>query len=199
MNEGARRGGVRIPRRIQSPVGGFTLLEITIVLVIAAMLAGGAIGVMLYSSAERQLRRAGVEIEILAKRARTTAMVHQTPYALVFVPGQVSMMPLAEAGVSVVQQLSQSSTDLEGDAVAAGHVAPVRCSYFLDGNMTLFLRRWGGGGLLPMSTHASQVWRFDPNGLCEPVTVRLQLGNNWLEESFHPLTAGVRETAMEAR
>ncbi len=198
MTRGMQRNGVwREPLR--RPAQGFTLMEIVVVLAIAAVLAGGSIAVMVYSSAERQLRRAGVEVEIMAKRARTTAMVRQTPYALVFMPGEVRLMPLAETGVTVAPP-PPADADIEGgDALAAGQVRPVHASYLLDGNMALFLRRWGASDMLPVSTRSGQIWRFDPNGLCEPVTVRLQLGNNWLEESFHPLTAGVRETAMEAR
>ena len=45
---------------------------------------GGAIGMMVYSSDERVLRDASGEIEMLAKRARTTAILNQTPYALEF-------------------------------------------------------------------------------------------------------------------
>jgi hypothetical protein len=35
--------------------------------------------------------------------------------------------------------------------------------------------------------------------LCEPVTVRLSVGEDWIEEEYHPLTASVRETAMSAK
>ena len=67
---------------------GFTLLEIVIVLAIAAVIMGGAVGMMVYSSDERVLRDASGEIEMLAKRARTTAILQQTPYALEFRQGR---------------------------------------------------------------------------------------------------------------
>ena len=56
---------------------------------------GGAVGMMIYSSDERVLRNASGEIELLAKRARTTAILQQTPYALEFREGIVRLMPLA--------------------------------------------------------------------------------------------------------
>ena len=77
---------------------GFTLIEIVMVLAIAAVIMGGAVGMMVYSSDERMLRDASGEIEMLAKRARTTAILQQTPYALEFREGIVRLMPLAEAG-----------------------------------------------------------------------------------------------------
>ncbi len=81
-----------------SPRAGFTLLEIVIVLAIASLVMGGAVGLMMFSSDEQALRKASGEIELLAKRARTTAILQQTPYALEFREGIVRMMPLAQAG-----------------------------------------------------------------------------------------------------
>ena len=45
------------------------------------------------------------------------------------------------------------------------------------------------------------AWRFDPNGLCEPISVRYEIdeGESWLEQDYHPLTASVRDYTMEAR
>ncbi|MFZ9941871.1 MAG: pilus assembly FimT family protein, partial [Luteolibacter sp.] len=73
---------------------GFTLLEIVVVLAIAAIVMGGAVGTMVYSSDEHSLRRASGEIELLAKRARVTSMLHQTPYALEFRADRARMLPL---------------------------------------------------------------------------------------------------------
>ena len=43
------------------------------------------------------------------------------------------------------------------------------------------------------------VWRFDPDGLCEPISVRLTLDKSWMEDTYHPLTATIRESALETR
>ncbi len=43
----------------------------------------------------------------------------------------------------------------------------------------------------------SYRWTFQPSGFCEPLSVRLQEGQAWVETGFHPLTAGVREERME--
>ena len=60
---------------------GFSLLEIVMVLAIASIVMGGALGMMVMHSDEHVLRRASGEIELMAKRARTTAILKQTPYA----------------------------------------------------------------------------------------------------------------------
>jgi hypothetical protein len=44
-----------------------------------------------------------------------------------------------------------------------------------------------------------QVWRFDPNGICEPMSVRIDYDDGWMEMDFHPLSAGIRDSSMEAR
>jgi len=44
-----------------------------------------------------------------------------------------------------------------------------------------------------------QVWRFDPDGLCEPISIRLSLPKSWSEDAYHPLTATIRESSLEAR
>ena len=46
--------------------GGFTLIEIVMVLAIAAVIMGGAVGLMVLSSDERVLRNVSGEVEALA-------------------------------------------------------------------------------------------------------------------------------------
>src|SRR6218665_463244 len=75
---------------------GFTLLEIVVVLVLIAVVIGGAFGLMIASNDERALSRDSVEIEVLAKRARAISSLQQRPYALEFYEQTVTLMPLAE-------------------------------------------------------------------------------------------------------
>jgi prepilin-type N-terminal cleavage/methylation domain-containing protein len=175
---------------------GFTLLEIVIVLAIAAVVMGGAVGMMVYSSDERVLRNASGEIELLAKRARTTAILLQTPYALEFREGIVKLMPLAEAGR--VEKRTVGGRRIGGEPVVE-EGSGERWQYQLEGGMEVFVRRWNSAEWLATRKNAVHVWRFDPNGLCEPISVRLALEKSWAEDSFNPLTATVRETSMEIR
>ena len=177
---------------------GFTLLEIVIVLAIITLLAGGAVGFMVYNSSKRQLQAAGARIETMAKRARAVSVLRQTPYALVFFDGRVRMMPLAEVGAGDPELLAE----FDAAAQAQGRSAPVRDEFAVDPGMVLGLRRWGGENWLVFDNErTSMVWRFDPDGLCEPVTVRFEIdgGQSWLEQEYHPLTGSVREFAMVAK
>ena len=176
---------------------GFTLLEIVIVLAIASLVIGGAVGYMVYSSDERALRDASGEIELLAKRARTTSILQQTPYALEFREGIVRMLPLAQAGREEERTVGGrrigGEIDEEEATVGESH------AYELGSAMGISVRRWNSDSWLPAVKDAVHIWRFDPDGLCEPISVRFTLEQSWAEDTYHPLTATIRESFLEAR
>lgn len=175
---------------------GFTLLEIVIVLVVASVIIGGAVGAMVFSSDERALRNASGEIELLAKRARTTAILLQTPYALEFRENQVSLLPLAEAGM--IQRRTLSGRRVGGEETKPASQAE-RWQYPIENGIQLQIRRWNDSEWLGAEGDSCIVWRFDPSGLCEPLSVRLAINDSWIEDTYHPLTASIRDSQMEAR
>ena len=180
---------------------GFTLLEVVIVLAVAAVLIGAAMGLMVFSSSKRQLERASGEIEVFAKRARTIAQLQQKPYALQFIPGKVRLLPFAETSGSELSMPSgrpvggAPATEPEGEP--SGVAAPVHDEISLDADFAVFVRRWASDAWLPMNERQPQVWRFDPEGLCEPLSVRLTLGESWVEQTYHPLTASVSDLSTQ--
>ena len=180
----------------ERPARGFTLLEIVIVLLIASVVIGGAVGLMVYSSDERALRNASGEIELLAKRARTTAVLHQTPYALEFREGVVRLLPLAEAGR--IEKRTALGNKIGGETVDTG--AGERWEYPFEPGIEAFVRRWNSSEwLATRGENTVHVWRFDPTGLCEPLGVRLTVNESWIEDTYHPLSASIRDSRMEAR
>lgn len=171
--------------------GGFTLLEIVIVLLISSLVLAGAVGLMRFSSDGHALRKASRELEAMAKRARMTAVLKQTPYALVFRPGGVDMMPWAEA--------LQDQGLLAADEEAAEERSARGASYWtltLDNGMRADVRRWNSSEWLPARKNAVHAWRFDPNGLCEPLGVSLVLDDSRMTLLFHPLTAAIDESEL---
>lgn len=172
--------------------GGFTLLEIVIVLLVIAVLGGGAIAMMALSSDERVLNDATSEVQSLAKRARTIAGLQQRPYALEFYDGKISMMPLAEAMMEPDRR-AQAADALEAAGQAAGgRFTSEHASWSADEGTDILIRRWASDEFVPITGKNRQVWRFDPEGPCEPVTVRFQIGKSWMEAEFNPLTASIR-------
>lgn len=170
------------------------------VLAIATILLGGVVAVMAFSSDERDLRNTSGEVELLAKRARTIAILQQTPYALEFRPGIVRLLPFIEAGQDEKKTaLGQTIGGERVEMAAPGAATPVHDQLTLDPHMASFIRRWNTQEWLPMSDRIVHVWRFDPDGLCEPVGVRITLGSNYIEDTYHPLTATICDTAMEVK
>ena len=141
------------------------------------------------------LRNASGEIELLAKRARTTAILLQTPYALEFREGMVKLMPLAEAGRD--EKRTVGGRRIGGEPVI--QETGERWQYPLEGGMEVFVRRWNSTEWLATRKDTVHVWRFDPSGLCEPISVKLVLEKSWSEDTYHPLTATIRESLFEAR
>lgn len=178
---------------------GFTLIEIVMVLAIAAVVTGGAVSMMIYSSDERALRDISGEVELLAKRARTIAILQQTPYALEFRPGQVNLMPFAEAGRDEKSRPIDLPPDPNANPDDIKKRQPVRETLAVQNEMALSVRRWNTDGWIPMTKGSLQIWRFDPDGLCEPISIRYALDQSWAEDSFHPLTATISDSQLEAK
>jgi len=171
---------------------GFTLIELVVVLAIAAAVMGGAVGLMVYASDEHSLRRASGEIELLAKRARVTSMMRQTPYALEFRADRVRMLPLAEAG-NPLRKSKKRDVEVQGDESAT------REEYRFEDGMSVFVRRWDSKDWLDTVKEDVHIWRFDPEGLCEPLSVKLVLDQSWSADTYEPLTASIGESEIEAR
>lgn len=187
---------------------GFTLIEIVMVLAIVAMVIGGAIGLMVYHSSERELRRVSADVEVFAKRARTIALLQQKPYAVVFMPGKVLLMPLADTtgldesrsssrGSSRSSHSAEKPSDSDQPSPSAANLQPVYDQIEISADMAVRVRRWASDSWLPMDEKHPQIWRFDPEGLCEPISVRLEFEESWIEDYFNPLTASVTDSATE--
>ncbi len=178
---------------------GFTVLEMVLVLSLFMLVVGGGIAALYFNRDEGRLNDAVGEVEVLAKRARTLATLQQRPYALEFTRGGVALMPYGEA------TMDPDDRDMliaeENDAIESGsqEVAPgKRDAWRTEGDMTMLVRRWSTGEWEELKRNDRHVWRFDPQGICEPFGVRIELENgSWIAVLFHPLTAGVTEIESE--
>lgn len=179
---------------------GFTLLEMVIVLALIGLAMGGAIALFITTSAERRLKGISGDLELLAKRARAVSMVQQTPYAITIFEQSARLSPLVEAGYTDDQLRERQ--DIEAAAMQSGRPAPkfspVRETVSLEG-YAVAVRRWGSDNWMPMLRSDPQVWRFDPNGICEPMGIRAEYEDGWIEMEFHPLNASIRDRSMEAK
>ena len=72
--------------------------------------------------------------------------------------------------------------------------APNGKTHTLPDNARLELRHWGENSWSAPAT--DERWHFSHEGLCEPLQVRLTLGNATLEMQFDPLTGAVAEESL---
>lgn len=177
---------------------GFTLIEIVMVIAIAAVIMGGAVGFMVFSSEGRSLRDASGEVELLAKRARTAAILFQTPYAVELRSGVIRLMPLAEAGRRDTNRRTVGGHKIGGETEAPT-TGGDHYEYTFPEGTEVFIRRWNSNDWLPSGGDSIHIWRFDPNGLCEPLSMRYVYGSSWLIDTFNPLTGAIRDTEYEIR
>jgi prepilin-type N-terminal cleavage/methylation domain-containing protein len=188
---------MNFPHKTKPGKDGFTLLEIVIVLMIFAIILGGAITTAVFSASERALRDASGEIELLAKKARTASILHQRPYAIEFRDNSLRLLPFAEASES--ERRTALGNEIGGTAVDSGNGPTLREDISIDPDIALGVRRWNTEDFVSPSKNFVPVWRFDPNGLSEPITVRMTIGESYAQDTYHPLTATIADSEMEAK
>ena len=177
--------------------GGFTLLEIVIVLLVSGIIVGGAIAVMLGSSTKRSLTNASSEIELLAKKARAASILQQKPYAIEFHENSLRLLPFSAA--SETERTTALGNEIGGAAVDGEASPTLREEISIDPDITLSVRRWNTVDFVAPSENRILVWRFDPNGLSEPITVRMTVGESYAQDTYHPLTATIADSELEAK
>ena len=188
-----RSGGFQPPKFSR----GFTLLEIVIVLAVSALIIGGAITTVVLSSSERKLRNASSEIELLAKKARTAAILHQTSYAIQFRPGKVDVLPFAESGE--INRTTAQGNEIGGTSADGTTRRTLHDSVELDPEIVLTIRHWNTTDFITPTENNIPIWRFDPDGLSEPLTVHLAMGESYAQDTYHPLTATISDSELEAK
>lgn len=185
------------PPKTDRAQGGFTLLEIIIVLAISGLIVGGAIATVVLASSQRKLTLASSDIELLAKKARTSAILHQTPYAIEFHPGFVRLLPLSEA--SEIQRTTALGNAIGGTSSNEENAPPrAREEIEIDPDLSLTIRRWNTEKFLTPTENFVPIWRFDPEGLSEPITVRFSIDESYAQDTYHPLTASIANSELEA-
>jgi prepilin-type N-terminal cleavage/methylation domain-containing protein len=165
-----------VPSRTSASTGGYTLIEIIIVVFIISLLVG--VGVMNFDglAQEQELRKPVLEFKDLAAEAVRRATLYERPQVLIFDKTGV-VMPLR--------------------VPRAGDDTPVRVRRStLPPGMSLSLRRFGAEKFAPAE---GQRLIISPSGLCEPLTARFERGQSWFEVTLDPLTGAAKEERMVVR
>ncbi len=153
------------PGRGSRPPGGYTLLEILMVLAIMSLLVGAAVPMVTGFSREQRLRDVARELLIFAKTARTDAMT----------TGQATEVVFGAKAIGL-----RRPGDKEEPSETMQPPAGIKVT----------LRPFGED---KVQKRDGQRWIFQPTGLCEPLTIIITEGESYLEIDFDPLTAGISE------
>lgn len=175
---------------------GFTLIEIVIVLLVIGIITGGAIAAIYINSSQQALKTQSSEIELLAKKARTVAILHQTPYAIEFHPESLKLLPLSES--VLFKRTTALGNSIGGTAGDSNQRPSVNDSISINPDIRLTVRHWNTDKFLTPAETVIPVWRFDPDGLCEPITVRMTLDDSYAQDTYHPLNASIADSELEA-
>lgn len=176
------------PRWRAGQSGGFTLLEVVIVLGMVAILVTWMTLSLGTVETEERLRRASGDITALTKRARSIAVQQQRPYKLTISESSISIAPLYQ-----VPEDDVADDDEEVERTAFKDIID---SEDADSEVTYEIRRWRSEEWQIIEDKKEVVLILDPVGLVEPISIRCSMGNSWLIQDLHPLTAGVRDEQM---
>ena len=156
---------------------GFTLIEMVVVMLIIALLLG--ISVMSFQGVTEQqtLRTPALELQRMAREAVRRAGMYEQTQTIAFEKNAFSIRYKSDA---------KSVADADSKTVWQRRID-------IPQNMRMSVMRWGGQEWLPAT---GQKWIVQPSGLCEPLSVRFELGPSHLEMRFNPLTGGVAEETM---
>ncbi len=149
--------------RRRRALGGYTLLEVALVVAIIVLLVGAAVPLTSGFTREQRLRDAVRELLVFAKTARSDAMTS----------GRAAEVVFRKEGFSL-----QRSGGGSGE------------TFKLSSGMTYTLQPVAEERPLRPD---GQRWVFQPTGICEPVAVRFAEDEAWFEVRFDALTAGIDE------
>ena len=144
--------------------GGYTLLEIALVVTIIVLLVGAAVPLTSGFVREQRLRESVLDLLVMAKTARMDAMTSGQASEIVFEKKGFALRRTGGEGAAESVRLARGTTYQLRPFAADKAMRP-------DG----------------------QRWIFQPSGLCEPIAVRIMEDEAWIEVQFDPLTAGIED------
>lgn len=149
--------------------GGFTLVEIIIVVLMIAVLSSIAVFSFAGLGDEESIKSPSNELIRLSKTAVRAAAIQGRPFTIAF----------EKEGFSL----------LGWEGKGGNHVP-------LPEGTKLSILRWGEKEWHPA---VGQTWMFGSNGLCDPIKVRFESNNSMIEMGFNPLTGSPVDQVTQMR
>jgi len=172
--------------RPTAEAAGFTLLEMVMVLVIIAILAGLAMPAIQTAFVEQAVRNDAHQLALMVKTAMIQSAEQHRAYIIDLTNTTMALHPAGEAAKDPDTSSSTDTADAAANNTASQDVS---VSSELDAPNKLLIpdaQKANAWVDMPQTS-----WTFQPNELCPATRVRLTRGEAWLEMSFNALTGNV--------
>ena len=174
---------------------GFTLLEMIVVLGLIALLLTFVFVAYNPDSDADKMKKATVELEALSARGHTMAVLHQRPFWLRFERDQVILQG-SELPSASRRNSDEDTEDDEEQSFIVDHE-----TYRFPAGMKVLVRRWGAAQddwfFQERPEDPVIFWNFNENGICEPLSLRMEIEESWVVLEMDPLTALVGDETSE--
>lgn len=183
--------------------GGFTLLEMMFTLSLIAVLVGVSVVSYKPDSPAKQMQKATVQIEALSARGHTMALLHQKPFWLRFERNRVVLEGAELESVDTRSDEEQFASDdpRETDEEAEISRTVEYDEFIFSEGMEVFVRRWGAAERAWFHQEKEEdpviFWNYESSGLCEPISIRIEIEENWTQLEMDPLTGRVSDETSE--
>ncbi len=163
---------------------GFTLMELVVCLAVLAVVMSGTFLYFSNIDGEKRIREAAVALESMAREAQTRAIMTHTTHRIIITNNTFRL--------------------LDGDRFTSRFEEwqnlEARREYKTDSpEIEISLYRWGKPDKVMPSSRLPMVWTFPPEGFVEPITIRFQEKDSFIQQTYHPLTASVSDEEMEIK
>lgn len=199
-----------------SATAGFTLVEIVIAMAVVAILTAMAVPAIDSIQRERIAREPVNALYLMAREVRLRAMKEQRPYQIVFDSEgfrasrffqpyggaeefetlQVELEQLEQrdaiAEASQARGISLEAAEIDARSEAVEEGLRYFAEYEIDPSLICSLRVWNETQWISLSGAEFRRWIFQPSGMCEPMSVRMENDGSFFEVVFHPLTADIQ-------
>ena len=160
---------------------GFTLIELMVGLGIAMLLLGAGMGAGKFWQANQALHKPMDAIKTMAKLANHRAIAEQRDWEIVLRADSLELRPKKAASDADQKFLDTADEKLKrADGVQ---------SVGLGEGVLLAVKRFGED---EWQKPRPDYWVFQHSGICEPIRIRVEVGERSIEAVFDPLTAGVQ-------
>src|ERR1700683_3693940 len=164
--------------------GGFTLLEMVMVLVIIGILAGLSLPAVESAFTERAVRTDAHQLALMVKTAMIQSSEQHRAYVIDLTANSMALHPL---GVAAADPSAPGAAADTADDTDSSATTDVEVTTQLDPPNELLLPDPDKPDAWTSMPDGTQ-WVFQPGELCPASRVRLKRGEAWLEMSFGALT-----------